>query len=159
MSPEEEKIEDEIKEALNNLQTILIQNVYNLKKGLSSSFSPVVFTAGLIVLIGGGLVLSLNLFLLNILALVLALVVFAGLLIVRYFSFIRATNSASEYISLGTPLKSPKEINLLKRFITFTSPQDVYEAAVSELDEEWLPLIPIFEESLEIINDSEKENS
>lgn len=158
MDQEAEKLEGEIKEALNELQMMLIENVNSIKKNLSSSFSPVVFVVGLIVLIGGGLVLSMDMILLNILSLLLASIMVIGLLIVRHFSFVRAINSALEYITEGTPLKAPRSISFLEKFIAFTSPQEVYDAAVEILDEEWNPLVPVFEESIQIVHEAESED-
>lgn len=158
-SNETNEAEDEVLLMLNNLQETMIKNLEEIKKAMASSFSPIVFAGAVVALIGGGIILTIDNVFLNALALILALSVGVVLFFVRYFYFIRSSDSVLEYITEGHTLKEPKSLPFFKKFIVFSSPAELYNVLIDSLDEEQQELIPLFEESLEAIRQDEQLNN
>lgn len=156
MATQSNEAEDEVLLMLNNLQETMMNNLEEIKKAMASSFSPIVFAGAVIALIGGGIILTIDNMFLNYLALILALAIGVVLFFVRYFYFVRSTASVLEYITDGTPLKEPKTLPFFKKFIVFSSPEELYNVLIESLDQEQQESIPLLEESLETIRQNEQ---
>ena len=151
--------QEDIVEAITDLQTILLENVSQIRKELSASFSPVIFAAAVIVLLGGGILLTIDILFLNYVVLFFSLLIAGVIFLIRHLAFVRGSDSVIEYLTNGTPLKEPRDIPKLTRFITFASPEEIYETSIEMAGSEWLPIVPMLEESLAKLQESNEEQA
>lgn len=150
---ESEIIESEISEEealeadLTTLREGVITNVKAVRKNIASSWRTILIAIPVLAVILAGMLIGASV-ILNIIAVVMILASVGFSLFSRHILYARAYNSAMRYLSGLDEMKPALTYNIPVISRSAVSPEQIFDAACSLMDEEWQELVPLLEEQL-----------